>query len=55
MLSVCDKVLVLRGGVQHAFGPRHEIILPNRVPLSAAGSTSANLKIVGAAATGAAR
>jgi PrtD family type I secretion system ABC transporter len=54
MLSVCDKVLVLRDGVQRAFGPRDEI-LRNAVLPSAAASASANLKIVGASANGAQR
>jgi ATP-binding cassette subfamily C protein len=51
MLSVCDKVLVLRDGAQHAFGPRHEI-LRHMAPQPAIASTNANLKIVGAGASG---
>jgi ATP-binding cassette subfamily C protein len=51
MLSVCDKVLVLRGGVQQAFGPLHEI-LRNSTLRSATASVSANLKIVGPSANG---
>jgi ABC-type protease/lipase transport system fused ATPase/permease subunit len=43
MLAVCDKVLVLLDGMQHAFGPRHEIL--RRMTLqSAIAATSANLK-----------
>jgi ATP-binding cassette subfamily C protein len=53
MLSVCDKVLVLRDGVQHAFGPRHEI-LRNAAPPAVVASTSANLKIVSTSVDGAA-
>jgi ATP-binding cassette subfamily C protein len=53
MLSFCDKVLVLRDGVQYAFGLRHEI-LRNAAPQSAVASASANLKIVSASTNGAA-
>jgi ATP-binding cassette subfamily C protein PrsD len=53
MLSVCDKLLVLRDGVQHAFGRRHEI-LRNVAPQSAVASASANLKVVGTSVHGAA-
>jgi ATP-binding cassette subfamily C protein len=54
MLAVCDKVLVLLDGVQHAFGPCHEI-LHNMTPQPAVAGTSTNLKIVGGAANGGAR
>jgi PrtD family type I secretion system ABC transporter len=48
MLSVCDKVLVLRDGAQHAFGPRHEILRNMALqPVVAAPNT--RLKIVGTA------
>ena len=49
ILAVCDKLLVLLDGVQHAFGPCHEI-LRNITPQPAIAATSANLKIVGGAA-----
>jgi ATP-binding cassette subfamily C protein PrsD len=52
MLSVCDKLVVLRDGVQHAFGRRHEI-LRNVAPQSAVALASANLKVVGASVHGA--
>ncbi len=48
MLSVCDKVLVLRDGAQHAFGPRHEI-LRNMSPQPVVAAPNARLKIVAAA------
>jgi PrtD family type I secretion system ABC transporter len=51
LLAVCDKVLVLRDGTQHAFGPCHEI-LRNVTSMSVVASASAKLKIVGAAANG---
>lgn len=54
MLAVCDKVLVLLDGVQHAFGPCHEV-LRNMTPQPAVAGTSANLKIVGGAANGGVR
>jgi ABC-type protease/lipase transport system fused ATPase/permease subunit len=54
MLAVCDKLLVLVDGVQHAFGPCHEI-LRNTTPQPAIAATSANLKIVGGAANGGVR
>jgi PrtD family type I secretion system ABC transporter len=54
MLAVCDKVLVLLDGAQHAFGPCHEI-LRNMTPQSAVAGTSANLKIVAGAANGGVR
>jgi ABC-type protease/lipase transport system fused ATPase/permease subunit len=54
MLAVCDKVLVLLDGAQHAFGPCHEV-LRNMTPQATAAGTSANLKIVGDATNGAIR
>lgn len=48
LLSVCDKLLVLRDGAQHAFGPCHEI-LRSATPASAVAGTNARLKVVGAA------
>jgi ABC-type protease/lipase transport system fused ATPase/permease subunit len=51
MLAVCDKLLVLLDGAQHAFGPCHEI-LRNMTRHSAVAGASANLKIVGGAADG---
>jgi len=51
MLAVCDKVLVLRDGLQLAFGPCHEI-LRNIVSQPAITAASAGLKIVGGAANG---
>jgi PrtD family type I secretion system ABC transporter len=48
MLSVCDKVLVLRDGAQHAFGPRHEI-LRNMALQPVVAAPNARLKIVGTA------
>jgi PrtD family type I secretion system ABC transporter len=54
MLAVCDKLLVLLDGVQHAFGSCHEI-LRNMTPQPAIAATSANLKIVGGAANGGVR
>ena len=54
MLAVCDKLLVLLDGAQHAFGPCHEI-LRNMTPQPAVAVTNANLKIVGGAANGGVR
>jgi PrtD family type I secretion system ABC transporter len=51
MLAVCDKLLVLVDGVQHAFGPCHEI-LHNTTPPAAVAATSANLRIVGGSVNG---
>ncbi len=51
MLAVCDKLLVLLDGVQHAFGPCHEI-LRNMTRHSTVAGASANLKVVGGAADG---
>ena len=51
MLTVCDKLLVLRDGTQHAFGPCREI-LRSMTPQSAVATSNANLKVVGGAATG---
>jgi ATP-binding cassette subfamily C protein len=60
-LAVCDKVLVLRDGVQQALGPRDEVLgrmarpTPQLMPAAAhpiAASLSANLKIVGEASGG---
>jgi ATP-binding cassette subfamily C protein PrsD len=48
MLSVCDKLLVLCDGAQHAFGPLDEI-LRERAPQPAAAASSARLKLVAAA------
>jgi len=45
ILSVCDKILVLTGGSQHAFGPRDEI-LGNPTPQSAV-ATNARFRLVG--------
>jgi PrtD family type I secretion system ABC transporter len=53
MLSVCNKVLVLRDGAQHAFGPCHEILRTASQPAIAA--TNPSLKVVGAAANGGVR
>ena len=54
MLSVCDKVLVLRDGTQHAFGLCHEILreMPRQPAVAVA---NASLKLVGVAANGGAR
>src|SRR5262249_56540690 len=54
MLAVCDKVLVLLDGVQHAFGPCHKI-LRKMTPPAAAAATNASLKIVGGATNGGVR
>jgi ATP-binding cassette subfamily C protein len=54
MLAVCDKVMVLRDGVQRAFGPCHEI-LRNLVPQPAIAAANSSLKIVGAMAEGGVR
>jgi PrtD family type I secretion system ABC transporter len=51
MLAVCDKLLVLLDGAQHAFGPCHEI-LRNTTRQPAVAGASANLKVVGGAANG---
>jgi ATP-binding cassette subfamily C protein len=57
-LSVCDKVLVLRDGVQQAFGPRDEVLrkmatpAPQSMPAAGAG---ANLKVVADTAGGGSR
>lgn len=51
MLAVCDKVLVMREGAQHAFGPCHEI-LRNMTSQGAVATSNANLKIVAGAASG---
>ena len=51
MLTVCDKLLVLRDGTQHAFGPCREI-LRSMTPQSAVATSNANLKVVAGAATG---
>ena len=51
MLAVCDKVLVLREGAQHAFGPCHEI-LRSMTSQPAVATSNANLKIVAGAASG---
>jgi ABC-type protease/lipase transport system fused ATPase/permease subunit len=48
LLSVCDKVLVLRDGVQQAFGACHEI-LRSATPSTAVAGTNARLKVVRAA------
>jgi ATP-binding cassette subfamily C protein len=54
LLSVCDKLLVLHDGVQHAFGPRNEV-LHNTVPQPAIAATNTRLKVVGATVTEAAQ
>jgi ATP-binding cassette subfamily C protein len=54
LLSVCDKVLVLHDGAQHAFGPRNEV-LRNTAPQPAIAATNTRLKIVGATVTEAAQ
>jgi ABC-type protease/lipase transport system fused ATPase/permease subunit len=54
MLSVCDKVLVLREGAQHAFGPCHEV-LRNVTPQPVIAATNTRLKVIGAGAQGAVR
>lgn len=53
-LSVCDKVLVLRDGVQQAFGPRDEVLRkvmqpsgPQPMQQPAAAAAGSNLKVVG--------
>jgi ATP-binding cassette subfamily C protein len=59
ILGVCDKVLVLKDGLQHAFGPRDEVLKALRVPpagkpgapaapqqMPAVASMGATLKIV---------
>ena len=51
MLTVCDKLLVLRERTQHAFGPCREILL-SMTPQPAVATSNANLKVVGGAATG---
>ena len=48
LLSVCDKLLVLREGTQHAFGPCDKI-LRNTTPQPAAAAMNPRLKVVGAA------
>jgi PrtD family type I secretion system ABC transporter len=48
ILSVCDKILVLSDGAQHAFGARAEI-LRNLAPPSVTAAPNARLKLVGAA------
>ena len=48
LLSVCDKLLVLREGTQHAFGPCDKI-LRNTTPPPAAAAMNPRLKVVGAA------
>ena len=48
LLSVCDKLLVLRDGAQQAFGACHEI-LRSAAPAKAVAGTNARLKVVGAA------
>ncbi len=48
ILSVCNKILVLSDGAQHAFGARDEI-LRNLAPPPAAAAPNARLKLVGAA------
>jgi PrtD family type I secretion system ABC transporter len=54
LLSVCDKLLVLHDGAQHAFGPRHEV-LRNAAPQPAVAGASTRLKIVGATTSEAAQ
>jgi len=54
MLAVCDKLLVLRDGMQHAFGPCHQL-LRSMTSKPAVAASAANLKIVAQAANGAAR
>jgi ATP-binding cassette subfamily C protein len=54
LLSVCDKVLVLRDGAQHAFGPCHEV-LRNMAPKPVIAATNTRLKVIGAAAQEAVR
>ena len=54
LLSVCDKLLVLHDGAQHAFGPRNEV-LHNTVPQPAIAATNTRLKVVGATVTEAAQ
>lgn len=53
MLAVCDKLLVLRDGVQYAFGPCREI-LRNAAPRPDAAANT-GLKIVGGAVNGGGR
>ena len=49
ILSICDKILVLADGVQHAFGPSRDLL---RQPPPAAVAGKAPLKLVGASAEG---
>jgi ATP-binding cassette subfamily C protein len=57
-LAVCDKVLILKDGLQQAFGSREEVLrkaVPQAlqpVPQPAAASMSGSLKIVGESAPG---
>ena len=55
LLSVCDKVLVLRDGVQNAFGSCREILRTVAPEPAAAAAANARLKLVGAAAMEAAQ
>jgi ATP-binding cassette subfamily C protein len=50
-LATCEKVLLLIGGIQHAYGPRDEVLNKIRTALPPA-ATSANLKVVHGTAGG---
>jgi PrtD family type I secretion system ABC transporter len=54
-LVMCDKALVLRNGVQEAFGPRDAVlakVLQRPAPPAAAGGAGGNLRVVAETASG---